>query len=442
MGLRAGIPAALAVCVLLVAAPVAAAADPLRAHQWGLDMIHADAAHAVSTGAGAVVAVVDTGVKADHPDLSGQLLAGHDFVDNDDTPQDGNGHGTHVTGVIDALSGNGVGVESVAPGAKVLPVRVLDDSGDGDADQVAAGIDWAADHGADVINLSLGGSLPLIGGSSASFDAAVDRALDRGIVVVAAAGNDGLPVCEQSAGQGRLLCVGSVDKRGNRSYFSNFGGGLAVTAPGGSGLPGADEDILSTWNDGGYTELAGTSQATPFVSGVAALLVSKGVRGQAAVARILSTAHDAGPVGPDATYGAGIVDAAAAVAGLGGAGGGPGPGATPPPAAVPPPAPATATTGITIGRRISRGGLLLRGLPVRCRAAGIGTCDVTARYGRTPVARGAGAVTLTKSALVRAVVTGAGRRVLAHERHSVRLKVFVRCPGITPKNAHVVVGSG
>jgi hypothetical protein len=79
---------------------------------------------------------------------------------------------------------------------------------------------------------------------------------------------------------------------------------------------------------------------------------------------------------------------------------------------------------------------------VRCRAAGIGTCDVTARYGRTPVARGAGAVTLTKPALVRAVVTGAGRRVLAHRRHSVRLKVFVRCPGITPKNAHVVVGSG
>ena len=93
-------------------------------------------------------------------------------------------------------------------------------------------------------------------------------------------------------------------------------------------------------------------------------------------------------------------------------------------------------------QRISRRGLLRRGLPVRCRAAGIGTCDVTARYGRTPVARGAGAATLTKPALVRAVVTGAGRRVLARQRHSVRLKVFVRCPGITPKNAHVVVGSG
>ena len=428
--------------MLFLPATASAAGDPRRGEQWNLDQIEADAARATATGSGAVIAVVDSGVQLDHPDLAGRLLPGHDFVDNDATPQDGNGHGTHVTGIAVADTGNGIGVASVAPGAKVLPVRVLDDSGDGDADQAAAGIDWATDHGADVINLSLGGSLPLIGGSSASFDAAVDRALDRGIVVVAAAGNDGLPVCEQSAGQGRLLCVGAVDKRGNRSYFSNFGGGLAITAPGGSGLPGADEDILSTWNDGGYTELAATSQATPFVSGVAALLVSKGVRGQAAVSRILSTAHDAGPVGPDATYGAGIVDAVAAVAGLGGTGSGPGPGATPPSAAAPPPAPATATTGITIGRRISRGGLLRRGLPVRCRAAGIGTCDVTARYGRTPVARGAGAVTLTKSALVRAVVTGAGRRVLAHQRHSVRLKVFVRCPGITPRNAHVVVGSG
>jgi thermitase len=86
-----------------------------------------------------VVAVIDTGVKADHPDLAGQTLPGHDFVDNDDTAQDGNGHGTHVTGIIDALTGNGVGVESVAPGAKVLPVRVLDDAGNGDAPAVAQG---------------------------------------------------------------------------------------------------------------------------------------------------------------------------------------------------------------------------------------------------------------------------------------------------------------
>ena len=147
--------------LLCFAAPATAqAADPLRSHQWGLDMIGADGAHATSTGAGAVVAVVDTGVKADHADLAGQVLPGHDFIDNDDTAQDGNGHGTHVAGVIDALRGNGVGVESVAPGAKILPVRVLDNDGNGDADTVAEGINWATDHGANVINLSLGGSVP------------------------------------------------------------------------------------------------------------------------------------------------------------------------------------------------------------------------------------------------------------------------------------------
>src|SRR4051812_19882373 len=113
MALRAGILALLLCC--LAAAP-AAAADPQRSHQWGLDMVAANGARAVTTGTGAVVAIVDTGVKADHPDLAGQVLPGHDFVDNDDTAQDGNGHGTHVAGIVDALTGNGVGVESVAPG--------------------------------------------------------------------------------------------------------------------------------------------------------------------------------------------------------------------------------------------------------------------------------------------------------------------------------------
>jgi subtilisin family serine protease len=422
------------VAALLCCAPAPAlASDPLRSHQWGLDMIGADTAHAISTGTGAVVAVVDTGVKADHADLAGQTLPGHDFVDNDDTPQDGNGHGTHVTGVIDALSGNGVGVESVAPTAKVLPVRVLDNSGEGDADSVAAGVDWATAHGADVINLSLGGSVPIIGGSSDAFDAALDRALDRGIIVVAAAGNDGLPVCEQPSAQGRLLCVGAVDRRGNRAYFSNFGMGLGLVAPGGSGLPGQDEDILSTWNDGGYFELAGTSQATPFVSGVAALLVAKGIRGQAAVQRILATARDAGPVGPDAEYGAGIVDAARAVAGLGPGGGPSGSGAGSPPA---PGASATqsgASVRIKVPRRISKRVLARRGLRVRCAASGTGRCSVRVTRGRQLVARGAKKVSTGRTVVVVAKPTRAGRRMLEHARSALRLKVTVSAPGTQPQ---------
>src|SRR4051794_36356073 len=306
---------------LALPSSAAAAGDPRRPSQWNLDQIEAEAAHATTSGAGAVIAVVDSGVQADHPDLAGRLLPGHDFVQNDGTPQDGNGHGTHVTGIAVADTGNGIGVASVAPGAMVLPVRVLDDGGAGDSATVARGIDYARTHGADVINLSLGSEVPIVGAMGGDeIDAAIHRAIAAGIVVVAAAGNNGVPVCEQPSARDGLLCVGAVDKRGQRSFFSSFGSGLGAVAPGGSGL-GGDEDVLSTYPPSTYDFLAGTSQATPHVSGVAALLVSLGVRGQAAGKRILGTAKDLGPAGDDAQYGHGEVDARAAVAGLGGGGG-------------------------------------------------------------------------------------------------------------------------
>src|SRR5690349_23850516 len=319
---RCGIAAFLC-AALLPAAAHGAGGDPLRSHQWGLDLIHADQAHAVTTGAGAVVAVVDTGIDAAHPDLAGRIGAGWDFVDGDSTPQDGNGHGTHVSGIIAANAGNGIGVDSVAPGATIMPVRVLDNNGSGSDANVASGIDWATDHGANVINLSLGGAVPTSGlGLADPITAAVQHALDNGVIVVAAAGNDGLPFCENDSFGGKVLCVGAVDKRENRSFYSTFGSGLSLVAPGGSDMPGTDEDVLSTWNDNGYQELAGTSQATPHVSGVAALLVSLGMRGQAAVQRILATATDLGSPGPDVQFGHGLVNAAAAVAGLKRSGGG------------------------------------------------------------------------------------------------------------------------
>src|SRR3954451_4130820 len=313
----------LILAALLVGAPTAhAAGDPLRARQWGLDVIHADEAHAVTRGDGAVVAVIDTGVDASHQDLQGRLLPGKDFVQGDDTPQDGNGHGTHVTGIVAANADNGIGVDSVAPGARVLPIRVLGDDGSGNDTDVAKGIDYAVAQKVDVINLSLGG-LPIdaIAGGG-DFQAAVQRAVDAGIVVVSAAGNDSLPLCEQPGVSGKILCVGAIDRRGMRSFFSS-GDTSSVMAPGGSAT-GGDEDILSTVPPSQYAEIAGTSQATPHVAGVAALLVSLGVRGPAAIDRIKATARDAGPAGPDLMYGVGVVDAQAAVAGLGGAGGGSG----------------------------------------------------------------------------------------------------------------------
>ena len=177
-------------------------------------------------------------------------------------------------------------------------MRVLGDDGGGSTDTVAKGVDYARTHGADVINLSLGSDVPLVGAMGGdAFDAAVHRALAAGIVVVAASGNNGVPVCEQPAAGDGLLCVGAVDKRKQRSFFSSFGSGLGLVAPGGSGTGVPGEDVLSTYKGSGYEELAGTSQAAPHVSGVAALLVARGVRGQAAVKRILATATDLGAPG-------------------------------------------------------------------------------------------------------------------------------------------------
>jgi subtilisin family serine protease len=420
-------PIVLAVLLLALAPATAPAAnDPLRGEQWNLDMIESDAAHATSTGAGAVIAVVDTGVAAGHPDLAGQILPGHDFVEDDDTPQDGNGHGSHVSGIALAATGNGVGISSVAPGARLLPVRVLDDAGSGTSEDVAAGIDWARTHGAQIINLSLGSEVPIIGAAGGDeIDAAIRRALAAGIIVVAAAGNNGVPVCEQPAADEGLLCVGAVDRRGQRSFFSSFGQGLGVVAPGGSSIPVSGEDILSTVPPDTYEEIAGTSQAAPHVSGVAALLVGKGLRGQAAVKRILDTATDLGPAGEDAQYGHGLVNARAAVAGLGsgagsggsgGSGGGPSGGSGGGSAVKP---------FVHVKRRQNA---LRRGVRVRLRAAKAGRVRVRVRsHGRT-IARKLRTVPAGRARTVVAKLDRHGRR-MARRPGALRAKVLVRLPG-------------
>ena len=419
----------LAVLAVLVAAtPAAAASDPRRGDQWGLDLVEAGAAHAVSKGAGAVVAIVDSGVQADHPDLAGRVGAGHDFVDRDDTPQDGDGHGTHVLGIVGAATGNGVGVASVAPLATLMPVRVLGDDGGGTIANVARGVDYAREHGADVINLSLGADVPLLGSSGGEFDAAVRHALAAGIVVVAAAGNSGLPVCEQPAAADGLMCVGAVDKRRQRSFFSSFGSGLGLVAPGGSGAsvtgPEVGEDVLSTYKGSRYVELAGTSQAAPHVSGVAALLVARGVRGQAATSRILSTATDLGAPGQDPEYGAGLVNARAAVAGLAGGGGSDGGG----PAGGNAPGRAFSPF-VRVNRRQGARRVLRGGIRVRVRSARTGRVRVRATsHGRT-VARGSRLLTAGRAVTVVARLTVSGRRLARGRRAAFAVRVRVRLPG-------------
>ena len=317
----AGVATALiAAAVLALPAGAAAARDPLRERQWGLAMIEAEGAHAVSTGAGAVVAVIDTGVLDSHADLAGRLLPGRDFVQDDDTPQDGNGHGTHVSGIVAATAGNGIGVSSVAPGAQVLPVRVLADDGSGTVDDVAAGIDWAVARGADVINLSLGdeprslGRTPLRGSHRPRARPRLSwsrRPATAGCPSASSpTARDGCSASAPSTGAARAAC----------SRASAAGLAWCAGRLGGCRWPG--EGVLSTFTGPEYEEMSGTSQAAPHVAGVAALLVAKGVRGQAAVQRMLATAVDAGPPGPDPEYGAGIVNARRALEGLAGPGGG------------------------------------------------------------------------------------------------------------------------
>jgi subtilisin family serine protease len=412
-----------ALLVSLALAPGALAADPLRSQQWGLDMIEADAAHQTSTGSGVVVAVVDTGVLAGHEDLAGRLVTGRDFIQNpnDSKPQDENGHGTHVTGIIAANANNGKGIEGVAPGARVMPIRVLDANGEGDGDTVAKGIDYAVAHGADVINLSLGSdAIGTIVGGDDKFTQAVQHALSKGVIVIAAAGNDTTPFCEQPVVTGPLLCVGAVDRDEMRTFYSSSGD---LVAPGGSALfGGPEEDILSTYNDGKYESIAGTSQATPHVAGVAALLMARGLRGQAVTNRILATAKDVGLSGPDDVYGAGIVNARAAVAGLGGGGGGPGGGGG-----------GAGGGGVKPGisykhtQKISS--VLKHGVKLRCRASKAGRCKVRVRARGKVIASGSRTFGRAGRATVTAKVTKAGRKMLRGVKKKLRSSLAVNVPG-------------
>lgn len=203
--------------------------DPRRADLWGLDRLKAQDVWDLSMGEGIAVAVIDTGV-AVHEDLSGTVLPGRDFSgQRGDGRNDGHGHGTHVAGTIAASLDNGVGIAGLAPQARILPVKVLNDDGAGTAGEVAQGIIWATDSGADIINLSLGGDTP-----SAAMETAVRYAIDRGVVVIAAAGNSGnfgSPLSYPASYPG-VMAVGATNSADQRAPFSSSNASVDITAPG------------------------------------------------------------------------------------------------------------------------------------------------------------------------------------------------------------------
>lgn len=301
--------------------------DPMYAQQWNMKAINIEKAWEVTKGKGVVVAVLDTGIAWENhgdfavvPDLDGQKFAsGWDFVNDDDHANDDHGHGTHVAGTIAQATNNGEGVVGVAFESTLMAVKVLDHFGSGNTADIADAIHWAADHGAKVINMSLGG-----GGRSDVMEHAVAYARAKGVVVVCAAGNGGRGVVEYPAAYPGSFAVAAVGPTGAKAPYSSWGKELDIAAPGGDKSQGEAAGIIQNTIDpqdvskGVYLSYQGTSMATPHVAGVAALLYAAGAKNpdQVEKALVLGAKAAPGTKGWSDQFGHGLLDAEGALKAL------------------------------------------------------------------------------------------------------------------------------
>ncbi|WP_427127615.1 S8 family peptidase (plasmid) [Priestia megaterium] len=265
--------------------------DPFFAYQYGPQKVQAPDAWDVTTSNGNIkIAIIDTGVQLNHPELAIKLWPGYNFVEGNLNPNDGNGHGTHVAGIAGALTENSLGIAGIAPSASIIPVRALDNSGNGTLSNIANAITYSTNAGAKVINLSLGSSQ-----GSITLENAINYAWNQGVVIVAAAGNEASNTLTYPAAYQNVIAVASTDINDQKSDFSNYGTWVEVSAPGST--------ILSTYTGSYYAYLSGTSMACPHVAGLAALLAAQGKNNVQIKNTILSTCDPVPGTGSYWTYG-------------------------------------------------------------------------------------------------------------------------------------------